>query len=105
VNDLDKMEVLEQMVEGSTPIFGDKKDQTVYEMVFPRLMFLNLEGTLIDAHLDIFRQFSPLFQKYLETRERINEDPRDFKSYMKRRRVPIPPCMNAARWRQMSVSE
>jgi hypothetical protein len=61
VNDLDKMEVLEQMVEGSTPIFGDKKDQSVYEMVFPRLMFLNLEGTLIDAHLDIFRQFSPLF--------------------------------------------
>ena len=74
-------------------------------MVFPRLMFLNLDGTLIDAHLDIFRQLSPLFLKYLETRDRINTDPRDYKSYQKRRRVPIPPCMNATRWKQMSLSE
>lgn len=74
-------------------------------MVFPRLMFLNLEGTLIDVHLEIFRQLSPLFLKYLETRERINSDPRDYKAYMKRRKVPIPPCMSAARWRQMSISE
>lgn len=43
------------MVEGATPIFGDMKDPNVYEMVFPRLLFLNLDGTLIDAHLDIFR--------------------------------------------------
>lgn len=105
MNDLDKMESLEQMVEGTKPIFGDKREPNVYEMVFPRLLFLNLEGTLIDAHLDIFRQFSPLFLKYLETRERINEDPRDHKAFMKRRKVPIPPCMSAARWRQMSVSE
>ena len=100
VNDLDKMEALEQMVEEpNTPIFGDKTNMTVYEMVFPRLMFLNLEGTLIDAHLEIFRQFSPLFLKYLETRERINQDVRDYKAFAKRRRVQIPPCMNAARWR------
>lgn len=67
------MENLEQSVEGNTPIFGDKTtDQAIYEMVFPRLMFLNLDGTLIDAHLDIFRQLSPLFLRYLETRDRIN---------------------------------
>lgn len=60
-------------MEGNTPIFGDKTtDQAIYEMVFPRLMFLNLDGTLIDAHLDIFRQLSPLFLRYLETRDRIN---------------------------------
>ena len=69
------MELLEKNEEGSTPIFGDKTtDQMIYEMVFPRLMFLNLEGTLIDAHLEIFRSLSPLFLKYLETRERINGD-------------------------------
>lgn len=67
-------------------------------MVFPRLMFFDLEGSLIDTHLEIFRQFSPLFLKYLETRERIHNDPRDYKSYLKRRRVPIPPCMTADRW-------
>ena len=80
MNDLDKMEALEQNCESSVPIFGDRSDASVYEMVFPRLLFLNLEGTLIDAHLDIFRQLSPLFLRYLETRERINEDPRDFKA-------------------------
>ena len=108
VNDLDKMEQIEQTADTTQqPIFGSKNDvtPTIYEMVFPRLLFLNLDGTLIDAHLEIFRQFSPLFLKYLETRERINGDPRDYKSYMKRRRVPIPPCMTAARWRQMSLSE
>lgn len=102
VNDLDKMEQIEQTADTTQqPIFGSKNDVTpaIYEMVFPRLLFLNLDGTLIDAHLEIFRQFSPLFLKYLETRERINGDPRDYKSYMKRRRVPIPPCMTAARWR------
>ena len=82
VNDLDKMELLEQSTEPGTPIFGEKQiTNNVYEMVFPRLMFLNLDGTLIDAHLEIFRQLSPLFHKYLETRERINPDPRDYKAY------------------------
>lgn len=74
-------------------------------MVFPRLMFLNLENNLIDTHLEIFRQFSPLFLKYLETRERINLDQRDLKAFMKRRRVPIPPCMTADKWQKMSLSE
>lgn len=93
-------------MEPGTPIFGEKQiTNNVYEMVFPRLMFLNLDGTLIDAHLEIFRQLSPLFLKYLETRERINPDPRDYKAYQKRRRVPIPPCMSAARWRDMSINE
>ena len=83
-----------------TPIFGDKTAHaSIYEMVFPRLMFLNLDGTLIDAHLEIFRHLSPLFLKYLETRERINPDPRDYKAFSKRRKVPTPPLMNAARWR------
>ena len=74
-------------------------------MVFPRLMFLDLNKTLIDAHLEIFRQLSPLFLKYLETRERINPDPRDYKNYLKRRRVPIPSMMSAARWRELSLNE
>ena len=69
------MELLEKNEQGSTPIFGDKTtDQMIYEMVFPRLMFLNLEGSLIETHLEIFRSLSPLFLKYLETRERINGD-------------------------------
>lgn len=68
-------------------------------------MFLDLNKSLIDAHLEIFRQLSPLFLKYLETRERINPDPRDYKNYLKRRRVPIPPCMSAAGWRDMSLTE
>ena len=61
VHDLDKQERLEQ--EDSTErIFGDKGScEDIYEMVFPRLSFLNLDGTLIDAHLDIFKQLSPLF--------------------------------------------
>ena len=105
MNDLNKLELLEQNADPSVPIFGEKSasHQAIYEMVFPRLMFLNLEGTLIDAHLEIFRQLSPLFLKYLE--QRINPDPRDFKAYLKRRRVPIPPCMSAARWRDMSINE
>lgn len=74
-------------------------------MVFPRLMFLNLEGSLIDAHLEIFRQLSPLFLKFLETRERTNPDPRDFKAFMKRRKTQTPALINAARWREMSINE
>ena len=43
-------------MEPGTPIFGEKQiTNNVYEMVFPRLIFLNLDGTLIDAHLEIFR--------------------------------------------------
>ena len=105
VHDLDKQERLEQ--EDSTErIFGDKGQcDDIYEMVFPRLSFLNLEGTLIDAHLDIFRQLSPLFQKYLETRERVNTDPRDYKALMKRRKVQIPPLMTSEKWKKMSLNE
>ena len=55
VHDLDKQERLEQ--EDSTErIFGDKSQcEDIYETVFPRLSFLNLDGTLIDAHLSIFK--------------------------------------------------
>jgi len=56
VNDLNKMEVLEQSTDASVPIFGEKTlHSAIYEMVFPRLMFLNLDGSLIDAHLEVFR--------------------------------------------------
>mmetsp|Transcript_39402 Transcript_39402/g.51575 ORF Transcript_39402/g.51575 Transcript_39402/m.51575 type:complete len:86 (-) Transcript_39402:1548-1805(-) len=82
VSDLDKMELLEQSTDSTQPIYGEKSiHNNIYEMVFPRLMFLNLDGTLIDAHLEIFRKLSPLFLKYLETRERINPEARDYKAY------------------------
>ena len=105
VHDIDKQEKLEQ--EDSTErIFGDKgRCEDIYEMVFPRLSFLNLDGSLIDAHLDIFRQLSPLFQKYLETRERVNTDPRDLKALTKRRKVQIPPLMTSEKWKKMSLNE
>ena len=105
VHDLDKQERLEQE-DSIERIFGDKVQcEDIYEMVFPRLSFLNLDGTLIDAHLDIFRQLSPLFLKYLETRERINTDPRDYKALMKRRKVQIPPMMTSEKWKKMSLNE
>ena len=42
---------------GMAQIFRDRNEGIVgiYEMVFPRLSFLDLEGTLIQTHLDIFR--------------------------------------------------
>jgi len=41
----------------------------------------------------------------LETRERTNPDPRDFKAFMKRRKTQTPALINAARWREMSINE
>ena len=74
-------------------------------MVFPRLSFLNLDGTLIQTHLDIFRQLSPLFLKYLETREHINCDVRDLKSFKRSRKVKIRNDISSERYKKLSLSE
>ena len=46
-----------------------------------------------------------MFLKFLETRERINCDEKDFKAMHKRRSVQVPILMTSQKWRTMSVNE
>jgi len=86
-------------------IFEDPT-QNSYQHVFPRFIDLNLDESLIQAHLDIFKHLQPMFQIYLETREKINTDPRDWKSFKKRNGlIGIPPMMTSEKWRTMSTNE
>jgi len=84
----------------------DDPSQTNFTAVFPRLINLNLDASLIQAHLDIFKVLQPMFQIYLETREKINTDSRDWKSLKKRNGIiGIPPMMTSEKWRTMSTNE
>jgi hypothetical protein len=84
----------------------DDPSQSNFTAVFPRLINLNLDGSLIQAHLDIFKVLQPMFQIYLETREKINTDSRDWKSLKKRNGIiGIPPMMTSEKWRTMSTNE
>jgi len=48
----------------------------------------------------------PLFLAYLETRERVNQDPRDWKALKKRKGVfGIPTMMTSLKWKAMSLPE
>lgn len=69
------------------------------------MAYLNLDSSLIQIHLDIFKMLRPLFLKFLETRERINCDEKDFKALHKRKSVQVPPLMTSQKWKSMSLSE
>jgi hypothetical protein len=47
----------------------------------------------------------PLFQKFLETRERLNCDEKDYKAIHKRKGIQVPPLMTSQKWKSMSLSE
>lgn len=47
----------------------------------------------------------PLFQKFLETRERLNCDEKDYKALHKRKGIQVPPLMTSQKWKAMSISE
>ena len=48
----------------------------------------------------------PMFLNYLETREKINTDPRDWKQLVKRNGIfGIPPMMTSEKWKTMSTTE
>jgi hypothetical protein len=42
------------------------------EELFPRLLYLRLDNTLIQAHLDILEYLRPLFTLYLEHKEGLS---------------------------------
>jgi hypothetical protein len=70
------------------------------------MLNLQLEQNLIQAHLDVFKMMRPLFLSYLETRERINQDERDWKALKKMKGIfGIPPMMTSEKWKTMSVIE
>lgn len=86
VKDLDKQEKLE-LDNNIEVIFGDSDHKEIYETYFPRLAYLNLDESLIQTHLDIFKMMRPMFLKFLETRERMNCDEKDYKAMHKRKSV------------------
>lgn len=104
VKDLDKQEKLE-LDNNNEVIFGNSDHKEIYETYFPRLAYLNLEDSLIQTHLDIFKMMRPMFLKFLETRERINCDEKDYKAMHKRKSVQVPPLMTSLKWKTMSVNE
>ena len=74
--------------------------------VFPRLIDLNLDQNLIQAHLEVFKMLEPIFRLYLETREKVNTDARDWKALKKRNGIfGIPPMMTYEKWKTMSIIE
>jgi hypothetical protein len=48
----------------------------------------------------------PLFRLYLETREKVNKDARDWKTLRKMNGIcGIPPMMTSDKWKTMNVTE
>jgi hypothetical protein len=67
--------------------------------MFPRVTNFQLDESLINAHSEIFNLLRPLFLKYLETRERLNPEPRDWKALKKRKGIcGIPPMLTQEYW-------
>jgi len=52
------------------------KDSKDKKNIFPRLGYLRLNESLIQAHLDIFEQFRHIFTAYLELRESLSSQPK-----------------------------
>ena len=66
------------------------------ERMFPRLVYLRQDESLIQAHLDIFEYFKPLFTLYLENKEGVSRN--SYKLFKKRRNVAIPDRINSGLW-------
>jgi hypothetical protein len=71
------------------------------ETFFPRMAYLKLDESLIQAHLDIFEYLKPLFTLYLEHKENLSSTCRKF--FLKRKRVPVPERVKTSLWNNMSL--
>ena len=59
VKDLDKQEKLE-LDNNNEVIYGNSEHREIYDTFFPRIAYLNLDSSLIQIHLDIFKMLRPL---------------------------------------------
>ncbi len=71
------------------------------ETFFPRMVYLKLDESLIQAHLDIFEYLKPLFSLYLEHKENLSQTCRKF--FQKRKRVPVPERVKTSLWNNMTL--
>lgn len=73
------------------------------ESFFPRALYLRLDESLIQAHLDIFEYLRPLFTLYLEHKENLSQSCRKY--FLKRKRVPVPERVKSSLWNNMTLSQ
>ena len=70
------------------------------EKFFPRMVYLRLDESLIQAHLDIFEYLKPLFKVYLDHKEGVSNSAH--KIFKKRRHVPVPDRVKTSLWDKMT---
>lgn len=78
-------------------------EETEAEKIFPRILYLKLDESLIQAHLDIFEYLRPLFTSFLEHKEGIQTS--STKIYSQRRHVLVPDRVNSSLWSKMTLSQ
>lgn len=73
------------------------------EDYFPRLLYLRLDESLIQAHLDILEYLKPLFTLFLEHKEGVSNCAR--KLYKQRKHVFVPERITTSTWNKMTLNQ
>lgn len=67
------------------------------------MVYLRLDESLIQAHLDIFEFLKPMFKTYLEHNDGVSDTLH--KIFKKRRNVPVPDRVKASLWDNMTQTQ
>lgn len=73
------------------------------EKYFPRLAYLRLDESLIQAHLDIFEYLKPLFKLYLDHKEGLSNSAH--KMFKRRKNVTVPERVKTQLWDNMTLTQ
>lgn len=95
---------------------GDDVENLGKESYFPRLTYLDLDASLIQIHLMIFKKLRYLFTRFLELREwyfhntvgsfhQHGSSSIEDSLFMKKMSMKIPLHINLEKWNNMSLTE
>jgi hypothetical protein len=81
-------------------IFNQTASTEEPEKYFPRVIYLRLDESLIQAHLDIFEYVKPLFKMYLDEKDGVTTSAH--KMFRKRKNVSVPERVKTSLWDNMT---
>lgn len=83
-------------------VFTPSNQSEPPEEIFPRLIYLRLDDTLVKAHLDILDYMKPLFTQFLEHKEGLSSTAS--KLFKTRKHVYVPERISTSTWSKMTLS-
>ena len=72
---------------------------------FPRLQIYNLDMSLIELHLEIFKYFRFIFTRFIEIREKVKTNSQSFEAKLFNIKPDFSQAITLEKWNRMSLTE